>query len=124
MKTMLFRKSIFLNLRRGFFLNVFPILLLCSCLTMPKKDAIDSQDDKAQSLDVKESPRDLDESVGSQDSSKTNKDNIENLELKQARLWARIDTLEGAIYKLQQRMQVLEKNLSVKPVSSESGNKK
>ncbi|MFK7826129.1 MAG: tol-pal system YbgF family protein [Oligoflexales bacterium] len=52
-----------------------------------------------------------------------NQVNIENIELKQARMWARIDELEGMLLKQREKVKILEKGLllgvSPKPIKEE-----
>ena len=76
------------------------ISLLPSCSTlMFWKDSDSKKEAQSQESDNNEGIQlDIDDQV-----------NIENIELKQARIWARLDELEGTVLKQKQKIKILEK---------------
>ncbi|NRA44006.1 MAG: tetratricopeptide repeat protein [Oligoflexales bacterium] len=104
-------------------MQLFSILVVTLMLNSACSFSLWGESESEQLDDNKNNKNDQEEGLEEVKLDIENQVNIENIELKQARMWARIDELEGMLLKQREKVKMLEKGLLLgvtpKPVQEE-----
>lgn len=89
-------------------LSCFFMITNCYFLHHEKEDSILSLDDQVENIEKKKSDENLEKEISIDIESQIS---IENIELKQARIWSRLDEIESILIKQKEKINILEKTL-------------